>query len=56
MANTEQPESETTEFDPWEQVPLVATTIKDTGIPEAFLRELVLKTVWAHDVPYLGQI
>ncbi len=41
---------------PWQYVPLVPTTIKDTGIPEAFLRELILKTVWAHDVPSLGQI
>jgi len=31
-------------------------TIEDTGIPESFLRELVLKTVWAHDVPSLGSM
>ncbi len=43
-------------LDPWQYVPLVPRTIKDTGVPEAFLRELVLKTVWAHDVPSLGQI
>jgi predicted ATPase with chaperone activity len=43
-------------LDPWQYVPLVPTNIKETGIPEAFLRELVLKTVWAHDVPSLGQI
>ena len=42
--------------DPWRHVPAVPTTIRDTGIPEAFLRELVLKTVWAHDVPSLGMI
>jgi predicted ATPase with chaperone activity len=41
---------------PWQYVPLVPTTIKETGIPDSFLRELVLKTVWAHDVPSLGQI
>jgi predicted ATPase with chaperone activity len=29
-------------------------TLEDTGIPESFLRELVLKTVWAHDMPSLG--
>jgi len=43
-------------LDPWAYVPLVPTTIPGTGIPESFLRELVLKTVWAHDVPSLGQI
>ena len=41
---------------PWGFVPPVATTVQATGIPEAFLRELVLLTVWAHDVPSLGQI
>jgi predicted ATPase with chaperone activity len=50
------PAAEDAESDPWQYVPLVPTTVKDTGIPEAFLRELVLKTVWAHDVPSLGQI
>lgn len=49
-------EAETPAFDPWATVPLVPTTVRGTGIPEAFLRELVLKTVWAHDVPSLGQI
>ena len=43
-------------LNPWAYVPAVPTTIQATGIPEAFLRELVLKTVWAHDVPSLGQI
>lgn len=51
-----QPEADGIGLDPWQYVPLVPTTIKDTGIPESFLRELVLKTVWAHDVPSLGQI
>jgi len=31
-------------------------TLEETGIPESFLRELVLKTVWAHDMPSLGAI
>jgi hypothetical protein len=53
---TQKPPQRTKSSDPWQHVPLVATTVKDTGIPEAFLRELVLKTVWAHDVPSLGQI
>ena len=42
--------------DPWQEVPAVPLTIQDTGIPESFLRELVLKTVWAHDMPSLGGI
>jgi hypothetical protein len=37
--------------DPWHEVPAVPLTIQDTGIPESFLRELILKTVWAHDMP-----
>ena len=53
---TFQPPIEADDSDPWRYVPLVPTTIKDTGVPESFLRELVLKTVWAHDVPSLGQI
>jgi predicted ATPase with chaperone activity len=53
---TFQPPTEADEADPWQYVPLVPTTIKDTGVPESFLRELILKTVWAHDVPSLGQI
>ena len=39
--------------DPWQHVPPVPSTVKDTGIPESFLRELVLKTLWAHDRPTL---
>ena len=42
--------------DPWQFVPPVPMTIKDTGIPNAFLRELVLKTLWAHDKPTLAAI
>lgn len=41
---------------PWEYVPAVPTTIAETGIPEAFLRELVLKSIWAHDLPSLASI
>ena len=36
---------------PWEYVPLVPMSVNDTGIPEPFLRELVLKTLWAYDRP-----
>src|SRR5437762_60484 len=42
--------------DPWRYVPPNPTTVKETGIPEPFLRELALKTVWAHDMPTLGEI
>lgn len=42
--------------DPWKYVPLVPTTISETGIPEAFLRELVLKSIWANDMPSLAGI
>ncbi len=35
--------------DPWSYVPLAPKTLAETGIPEAFLRELLLKTVWAYD-------
>ncbi len=42
--------------DPWQYVPPVPMTIKDTGILEPFLRELVLKTLWAHDKPTLAAI
>lgn len=42
--------------DPWEHVPAVPTTIEETGVPESFLRELVLKVVWAHDLPSQGAI
>jgi len=42
--------------DPWVDVPAVPLTLAETGIPEAFLRELVLKTIWAHDMPTLGGI
>ncbi len=53
-----QAESEAAEprTSPWAFVPPVPVTIKETGIPEAFLRELVLKTIWAHDMPSLGTI
>lgn len=42
--------------DAWTHVPSVPMTIEETGIPDAFLRELVLKTLWAHDMPSLGTI
>ena len=51
-----EPASATEEDDPWYYVPPVPVTIEETGIPEPFLRELVLKTLWAHDMPTLGAI
>jgi predicted ATPase with chaperone activity len=41
---------------PWQYVPLAPNTVEDTGIPEAFLRELTIKAVWAHDMPTLGTL
>lgn len=35
--------------DPWTYVPLAPKSVADTGIPESFLRELLLKTIWAYD-------
>lgn len=54
--STTQPEGAVEEDDPWFYVPPVPVTIEETGIPEPFLRELVLKTLWAHDMPTLGAI
>ena len=42
---------EAPDADPWAHVPPVPKTITDTGIPEAFLRELVLKALWVYDTP-----
>jgi hypothetical protein len=42
--------------DPWSFTPPVPMTVEDTGIPQAFLRELVLRTLWAHDRPTLGEL
>ena len=39
------------EEDPWAHVPPVPKTIPETGIPEAFLRELLLKALWVYDTP-----
>jgi hypothetical protein len=50
------PDQELEATDPWANVPPVPMTIEETGIPEAFLRELVLKTLWAHDMPTLGTV
>jgi len=41
---------------PWEGVPAVPTTIEATGLPEAFLRELILKVIWANDRPSLTTV
>lgn len=57
MDELEQPAAPADEIeDAWTHVPGVPMTIEETGIPEAFLRELVLKTLWAHDMPSLGSI
>lgn len=45
------PAEEADEEDPWTLVPSVPMTVDETGIPEPFLRELLLKTIWAHDKP-----
>ena len=37
--------------DPWSYVPPAPLTVEETGVPEPFLRELVLKVLWAHDRP-----
>ncbi len=55
------PESDSAPVDsqpenPWRFVPPVPLTVDETGVPEPFLRELVLKTIWAHDMPTLGTI
>lgn len=47
---------EAPEEDPWLHVPTAPTTVEETGLPEAFLRELVLKALWAHDMPSLGAL
>ena len=39
--------------DPWSFVPPVPMTIRETGIAEGFLRELVLKALWVYDKPTL---
>ena len=42
--------------DPWSYVPHAALTIRETGISEAFLRELLLKTLWVYDKPTLSTL
>ena len=42
--------------DPWAYVPLVPMSVDDTGVPEPFLRELLLKTLWAYDKPTLSSV
>jgi hypothetical protein len=37
------------EQSPWDFVPLAPKTVDETGIPEPFLRELLLKALWAYD-------
>ncbi len=40
--------------DPWSYVPLAPTAVSETGIPEPFLQELVLKTIRVHDAPQVS--
>ncbi len=42
--------------DPWSFVPPAPMSVRETGIPEAFLRELVLKTLWVYDKPTLATL
>ncbi len=42
--------------DPWSFVPPAPMTLRETGISEAFLRELVLKTLWVYDKPTLATL
>jgi predicted ATPase with chaperone activity len=41
---------------PWRFVPPPPMTVAATGIPEPFLRELVLKTLWAYDKSTLASV
>jgi predicted ATPase with chaperone activity len=41
---------------PWSYVAPAPLTVQETGIPEAFLRELVLKALWLYDMPTLGTL
>lgn len=36
---------------PWQYVPKAPTTVEETGIPDSFLSELVLKAIWVYDTP-----
>ena len=42
--------------DPWRLVPPAPTTVAETGLSEAFLRELVLKVLWVHDSPSASEV
>lgn len=44
------------EENPWSFVPAAPTTIRATGIPEPFLRELTLKALWVYDTPTLATL
>jgi len=41
---------------PWSYVPLAPKTVTETGIPEPFLRELLLKVLWAYDKPMVSTL
>jgi predicted ATPase with chaperone activity len=51
-----EPDSAVRGENPWSHVPPAPMTIRDTGIPDSFLRELVLKTVWMYDKPSLSTL
>ena len=42
--------------EPWTYVPPVPMTVKATGIPEPYLRELLFKALWAYDRPTVATI
>jgi len=42
--------------DPWNFVPPAPLTVSQTGVPEAFLRELLLKALWVYDKPTLATL
>lgn len=44
------------EDNPWSYVVAAPTTIHATGIPEAFLRELLLKAIWVYDICTLATL
>ncbi len=55
-SDTVAPEAAPIVDDPWAYVPPVPMSVDDTGIPEPFLRELLLKTLWAYDKPTLSSV
>lgn len=41
---------------PWAYIPLAPKSVDETGIPEPFLRELLLKTIWACDMATVAEL